>query len=451
MSKDKENVLYAVLEKEYAIADHGKGCYIYDTNGKEYLDCAAGVAVVNIGHGVQEVIDAIKEQAEKISYVYGGTFTSQARTRLAEQVIEMAPPGMERVFFCSGGSEAIESVIKIARQYQVECGRSEKHKIISRWQSYHGNTLATLSVGGRTSWREIYDPYLLNNPHIPQCNCLYCPYGASYPHCEIRCAQALEQVICSEGPNTVAAFLLEPIIGTTAAATVPPKEYLSMIRRICDKYDVLLCCDEVITGLGRTGKNFAVDHFGVIPDLIGTAKALGGGYMPMGAVIVHKKIIEALHKGSGKLIHSFTFASNPLACAAASAVLKYTNDYNLVENAAKMGDYFLKRLQAEIGDLPMVGDIRGIGLMIGIEFVKNRETMEPYHGVVGVSEQVANCCFEKGLVVISGIAGTKDGVNGEALQISPPLVITKTEIDRAVSVLKEAILQVREMLEAAEV
>lgn len=442
MDAKKGHVFYGSLKKEYPVIDFGEGIYVCDINGNKYIDCAAGAAVANIGHGIPEVVDAMYEQAKKITYVYGSAFTSEARERLATQIIDMAPAGMERVFFCSGGAEALESILKITRQYQLEAGRPSKYKMISRWQSYHGNTVATLSMGGRPSWRKKYEPYLLHMPHISQCNCYHCPYQLTYPSCKLTCAKELERVIKYEGPETVAGFLLEPITGTTACASIPPDGYMQTIREICDKYDVLFCADEVITGFGRTGKNFAMDHFGVVPDLISVAKGLGGGYVPIGAVIAHKKVVDAFENGSGSLVHSYTFGSNPLACAGASAVLKYIKDQELVERSAKMGKVFLQKLKSSLGDMPMVGDIRGIGMLIAIEFVKDKDTREPFDPSLQVCQRITDYCFKHNVIVLSGLVGTADGVCGEAMQISPPFTITETDMEMVVNTLRDGINEV---------
>ena len=440
MSRDN-HVLKSTLDATYPVVDHGAGVYIYDTEGNRYLDFAAGIAVANIGHGVTEVVDAIAEQMRKIAFVYGGTFLSEARMRLADQIIEMAPPGMEQVFLCSGGSEAMESVMKIARQYQIEAGRPNKYKMIGRWQSYHGNTMATLALGGRPSWRAPYAQYGFPANHVAQCNCYRCPFGLEKGKCGLACANELERIIKYEGPETVAAFILEPIIGTTASATIPPVEYMQRIREICDKYDVLLCVDEVITGFGRTGKNFAVDHFGVIPDLMGTAKGLGCGYAPIGAVIVRDKVVETIRKGSGKLVHSFTFSGNPVACASASAVLSYIKKHDLVKRAETMGALFLEKLKT-LSDLPGVGDVRGIGMMYGIEFVTDKVTKQPFDNRHAITAQIAKYCFQHGVMITGGVPGSADGLTGEAIQIAPPFIITEEQMDTVVSVLRDAIIQV---------
>ncbi|OUO79672.1 aspartate aminotransferase family protein [Blautia sp. An249] len=441
-----ENVLYSVMEKEYPEVDYGDGMYLYDTTGKKYLDCAAGIAVVNIGHGVKEVAERIAEQAGKVSFVYGGTFTSKARRELAEKIIEMAPEGMDKVFLCSGGSEAMESLLKIARQYYIEKGKKEKYKIISRWQSYHGNTMGTLALGGRPSWREKYEVYFPNSMlHISPCNCYRCPYNLQEESCDCQCACELERIIKYEGPETVAAFVIEPITGTTSAAIIPPAKYMKKVKEICEKYDVLFCVDEVITGFGRTGLNFAVDHYQIVPDLMGVAKGLGSGYVPIGGVIVHKKIVDAITNGSGALTHSFTFSGNPLACAGAKEVLDYIEKKQLIEKCRKMGNLFLEKLQI-LKKYPVVGDIRGIGLLLGVEFVRNNKGKEPITNF-NFSEKVVKYCFEKGVILTSGVSGSADGIVGDALQIAPPFIIEEEEIDFVVALLEEAIYKTMEQSE----
>jgi adenosylmethionine-8-amino-7-oxononanoate aminotransferase len=437
--KNSQKVFTGNVNREYPAVDHAEGVRVWDTNGKEYLDCAAGVAVVNIGHGVREVLDAMYEQGKQVSYVYGATFTSAARERLAEQIISLAPRNMEKVFFCSGGSEALESVIKISRQYHLESGKPQKFKVISRWQSYHGNTVATLSIGGRPSWREKYDPYMFGMPHITSCNCYRCPHRLSPESCGYVCADELDRVIKYEGADTVSAFVLEAITGTTAPAVVPPVGYMARLREICDKHDVLFCVDEVITGLGRTGKNFAIDHFGVEPDLIAAAKGLGGGYVPIGAVLASRKVVDAFRKGTGNLMHSFTYAGNPVTCAGASAAIQYLTDNRLVEASAAKGDFFLEILHEKLDDHPNVGEIRGKGLLLGLEYVLDKKTKAPFPADRQIGSRIAGYCFEKGLLVVFAVPGSADGILGDATQISPPFTIEEADMRKAVEILSDAI------------
>ncbi len=434
---DQSGILYSEIRKQYPEVSYAEGMYLYDTEGKKYMDFAAGIGVVNIGHGVKEVIDRMNEQARKVSYVYGGTFTSEARRNLADKIISMAPEGMDKVFLCSGGSEAMESVMKIARQYQIEAGHERKNKIIGRWQSYHGNTFGTLALGGRPSWRWKYEDFFPRNiSQVSPCNCYRCPYGLTEECCSCQCADELEKKIKYEGPDTVAAFVMEPITGTTSAAIIPTQRYMERVREICDKYDVLFCVDEVITGFGRTGTNFAVDHFGITPDLIGFAKGLGSGYVPIGGVIVHKKIVDTIAAGSGALTHSFTFSGTPIACAGAEAVLDYIKEHELVERSRRMGALLLEKLKV-LEKYSVVGNIRGIGLLLGIEFVKNKETKEPLD--FNFSAEIGKYCFPRGLMLSAGVTGAADGVVGDALQLAPPLIISEEEIDFVISMLDEAI------------
>lgn len=438
--------VFPTLAKQPIKAVSAKGITITDENGKEYLDFSSGVAVVGIGHGVQEVTDAVVEQMDKASFLYRGLFSNDATLELSDRVIDMAPDNMARIFFCYSGSEATESAIKIARQYQIERGKPTKWKVISKWQEYHGNTMMGLSVSGRGNWRTLYDPYLTRVPHIPQCNCYHCPLGLSYPACGCRCAYELERVIKAEDPSTVSAFFFETIGGATGGCVVPPKEYYQIVREICDKYDVLMIDDEVITGFGRTGKNFAIDHYGVKPDLIVTAKGMSSGYLPLGGVIISKDIIDTIENGSGKIIHSFTYSGHAVSCAAGNAVLKYLHEHDLVNRAAKEGIVLKEKLIKELSDLPMVGNIRGIGMFCGITFVKNKETHESYPMEKNVGPLIAEYCCSHGVMLLNAQPGSEDVLRGDALLVEPPLITTEEEMDRAIAVLKEAILHVYEQV-----
>ncbi len=302
--------------------------------------------------------------------------------------------------------------------------------------------MATLSIGGRPTWREKYDPLLLGMPHITQCNCYHCPYKLVPESCNYLCADELERVIKYEGADTVSAFVLEAITGTTAPATVPPVGYMKRIREICDRYDILLCVDEVITGLGRTGKNFAVEHFGIEADMIATAKGLGGGYVPIGAVIASRKVVDAFRKGSGNLMHSFTYAGNPVVCAGASAALRYLTENRLVEASAAKGEFFLALLREKLGSHPNVGDIRGKGLLLGLEYVQDKATRTPFPADRQIGGKIANYCFEHGLLVVFAVPGSADGILGDATQISPPFVIDEADMRKAADILGDAVRSV---------
>jgi adenosylmethionine-8-amino-7-oxononanoate aminotransferase len=424
----------------------GEGCYLWDDSGKQYLDAASGVAVASIGHGVKEVAEAMMKQAMTVNFVHGGRVTVGVRDELAGRLIALAPEGMDHVFFCCGGSEATESALKMARQYHVERGNLGKYKVVARWRSYHGNTVGALAMSGRPSWRNLYTPYILDFPHVSPATCYRCPFDREYPECGVKCAWDLERVIKHEGEENISAFIAEPIIGTTATACAPPKEYYSIIRDICDKYDVLMIMDEVITGIGRTGKNFGIDHYDVTPDIIAAAKGMSGGYAPIGAVIAHNDVFDTFYNGSGLFHHSFTFSGNPISCAAANAVLKYIADHRLIERSAVIGAKLLDALKERFQDHPAVGDIRGTGLLLGMEFVKDKATKEPYPADVKFSDKLAANAFNKGLLVVGGVRGTVDSVVGDHIQITPPYVLTEAQIEELVDKLDMALQETMDEL-----
>lgn len=297
MKKGMEHIFCRDWRKSYPTIDRGEGIYLFDTHGKRYLDASGGPAVVSIGHGVcEEVIDAMVEQARRVCFPYVGHFVSEPQIELAKKIIHFAPPGMSEVYFVSGGSEATEVALKLVRQYHIEHGNLSKVKVISRWQSYHGATVGALSLSGHTPRRMDYLPYLFSFPHILPPYCYRCPFGKEYPSCDIYCAYDLERTIKREGKESIAAFIAEPIIGNTVGAAVPPPEYFPIIKEICNRYGILLVVDEVITGFGRTGRNFGIDHWGIVPDLIITGKGMSSGYTPLGAVIIHEDVYDVFMK-----------------------------------------------------------------------------------------------------------------------------------------------------------
>ncbi|HEX2171601.1 MAG TPA: aminotransferase class III-fold pyridoxal phosphate-dependent enzyme, partial [Dehalococcoidia bacterium] len=365
----------------------GEGVFLYDESGKRYLDGSGGALVAGIGHGVREVADAVAQQMAQVSYAHGTQFTVPAQTALAARLADLTPGDLSRVYLVSGGSEATESAIKLSRQYQVAAGRAEKHLVISRWLSYHGSTLGALSMTGHHYRRRPYRPLLIDFPHIPPSYCYRCPFDLTYPSCGIRCATILEDTIRQTGPEYVAAFIAEPIVGAAAGAIVPPPEYFPIIRAICDRYDVLLIADEVMTGIGRTGRNFAIDHWQVVPDLITTGKGVSGGYAPLGALIARESIFETISGTASGFVHGHTYGGHPPSAAAGAAVLKYLTDHDLVEAAERQGEYLFDRLR-RLAERPTVGDVRGKGLMAGIEFVRDKATKEPFPRAAGYAERL---------------------------------------------------------------
>lgn len=440
MKKFEDHIFHRNLRKEYPVVDRGTGIYLFDRQGKKYIDGSGGAAVVGIGHGVKEITEAMIRQAEKVSFAHSSQFTSQAALDLAEKLVQLAPPGLSRVYFLSGGSEAVETAIKMARQYQVERGKPQKYKVISRWTSYHGNTLGALALSGHTGRRNYYQPLIQHTPHIQPAYCYRCPFGLHPTNCALPCAQDLERTILYEGPESVSAFIAEPIVGATAGALVPPAGYFQKIRAICDLYDILFIADEVMTGIGRTGKNFGIDHWQVTPDIIVVGKGLSSGYTPIAAVIVKEELHRVIKEGSGAFVHGHTYSQNPLSCAIACAVLDYLHQHELISRSAQRGEYFLKVL-ASLLSHEIVGDVRGKGLFAGIEFVKDKNSKEPFPPQMKLNALLAHKAFEKGLITYPG-GGGADGIKGDHLLLAPPFIITEEEIDCIVSILEQTISEV---------
>jgi len=412
----------------------GEGIYVWDNEGKRYIDGSSGPICVNIGHGVKEVAEAINRQMEMISYAHSSHFTTSSVLEFAEKLAKFAPPSLNKVYTCSGGSEATEAAAKLARQYHLENGEPTRYKVIARWQSYHGNTLGALSMSGNIARRRRYVPLLLDFPHIPPAYCYRCPFGKTRDACDLECARALDWEIKSNDPQYVSAFIAEPVVGATLGTLPAPEGYFQLIREICDEHGVVFIADEVMTGVGRTGKKWGIDHWGVEPDVIATAKGLSGGYIPLGACVVHDRVAEAF---KGPFAHGHTYGSHPISCAVGAAVLDYTVKHKLVERSAELGEYLHKGLR-ELNDHPTVGDVRGMGIFAGIEFVKDKETKEPFPEDVTYFRRVLENCFAKGLLVYPGIA-TVDGFVGDHIQVAPPLVVNREQIDEIVAILDEAI------------
>jgi len=432
-------VFYRRLGHDYPTIVRGEGVYLYDTEGRRYLDAAGGALVVNIGHGVTEVVEALASQARRVVFAHGTQFTSEALESYAAALGEVSPIPEPRVYLVSGGSEAVETALKLARQVWVARGEPGRYKIISRWQSYHGATLGALSVTGRVSARRPYAPLLTEMPHIPPAYCYRCPFGRTVPSCGLACAAALETEILEQGPETVAAFIAEPVVGATLAAAVPPVDYWPRIRAICDRYGVLLIADEVMTGFGRTGRWFAVEHWGLTPDILVSAKGASGGYFPLGVILAKESLIEAIRRGPGQFVHGFTYANGVLGAAVGLAVLSFLESNDLIEASARRGEVLRQELET-LRQLPAVGDVRGLGMMAGVELVADRRSRQPYPRAQRLAERVQAGAMVRGLNVYYG-TGLADGLDGDALLIGPPFVITEDQIAQIVAVLHEAIAE----------
>jgi len=417
-------------------AVRGEGVYLYDQAGRRYIDASGGPVVVNIGHGVKEVAAAMAAQAGAVAYVHGATFTTAALERYAGRLAGLVPLGDARFYFLTSGSEAVEAALKFARQLQVARGEAGRDVTIARWGSYHGATLGALAVSGKPSMRNLYAPLFRDQPHIPAPYCYRCAYDSSYPGCGLACAQALEEEIKRQGPGRVAAFLAEPVGGATLGAVVPPPEYWPRVREICDRYGILLIADEVMTGFGRTGRWFAMEHWGVRPDAMVMGKGATGGYFPLSILAVRRADVETIVRAHGDFNHGGTFSHHAVGGAAALATLDYLESHHLVAAAARQGAYLGQRLQEALGRHPCVGEVRGIGMLWAVEYVADRQTKEPFSPQAGLSTRLADLAFERGVLLYPGHGGA-DGLAGDHLMVAPPFVASAAEIDQVVDVLAE--------------
>lgn len=424
------------------MAAGGDGCYLIDTNGKRYFDGSGGAAVSCLGHSDTEVTEAVKAQLDQLAFAHTSFFTSQPAEELADLLIEHAPEGIERVYFVSGGSEATESAIKLARQYFVEKGQPQRRHLIARKQSYHGNTIGALSAGGNEWRREQFAPLLLDISHIAPCYeyVLKAEGESAYDYGQ-RAAQELEDEILRLGEDSVMAFIAEPVVGATSGAVPAVEGYYKRIREICDKYGVLLILDEVMCGMGRTGHLFACEADGVRPDILCIAKGLGAGYQPIGAMLCSGEIYKAIEDGTGFFQHGHTYLAHPCATAAGLAVVKAILERGLLDRVKEMGEKLQAALVAEFGQHPHVGDIRGRGLFRGIEIVADRDTKEPFDPALGLAGKLKKACFAEGLACYP-MAGTRDGKNGDHILLAPPYIMTEEQIPDIIGPLKKAMAQV---------
>ena len=428
------------FRKTYPQAVRGEGCYVWTADGKKYLDAAGGAAVVSIGHGVEEIGRAMAEQATRLAFAHTSQFHTEAAEQLATRLLELAPPGFRsggRVYFTSGGSEATETALKLARKYFIERGEPSRTRTVSRWQSYHGSTLGALAVSGNVGRRTPYAALLPEWGHIAPCFCYRCPLALKYPSCNVACAEELARFVQGAGPETIAAFIFEPVVGATLGAVAPPEGYLQRIAEICRRHDILLIADEVMTGMGRTGTLFAVEHWGIEPDMILLGKGLASGYAPLGAVLVSPKIAEVIASGSGIFEHGFTYQAHPVAMAAGLAVLEYIHRNNLFERVAPAGREMMQAL-APLAQHPHVGDVRGLGLLIGVEFVRNRTTREPFSHDAGIAERVRQAAMAEGVTTYP-IQGCVDGEYGDHILLAPPFIISSEQIQEVARALTAAI------------
>ena len=432
-------VFHRQLQKVPPVAARGEGPYIFDTDGKRYLDASGGAAVSCLGHSHPAVIEAIKRQVDTLPFAHTGFFTNEPSERLAEHLASRAPEDLNRVYYVSGGTEANETALKLVRQYFLEIGQPERHRFIARLQSYHGNTLGALAVGGNMWRREPYEPLLIETSHVPPC---YAYRDQRHDESEeaygLRVADALETEIQRLGPDSVAAFILEPVVGATSGAVPPVPGYLKRVREICDRYGVLLIFDEVMCGMGRTGTLFACEQDGVAPDLLTCAKGLGAGYQPIGAVMVADKIYDAIASGSGSFIHGFTYMGHATACAAALAVQETIEADSLLDNVRRQSETLFAGLQERFGNHRHVGDIRGRGFFIGLELVADRASKEPFDPALKLHAKIKGVAMERGLICYPG-GGTLDGKLGDHILLAPPFIIDEAQVGELVEKLADSV------------
>ncbi|WP_409301202.1 aspartate aminotransferase family protein [Peribacillus sp. SCS-155] len=428
MTSIRSSLIKPVIDGVYPMVSHGKGVYLYDKENKEYLDASSGAVTANIGHGVQEIISAMSKQANQVSFVYRSQFTSEAAESLAAKIKELSNGKLTWSFFVNSGSEATETALKIAIQHWQEKGKYNKNRIITRWMSYHGITLGALSMSGHPQRRERFVPLLEGYPAVSPPYCYRCPYQLESTSCGLACANELESAIRRVGPDNVAAFVAEPVIGAAGAAISSPPGYFSKLKSICEKYDVLFIADEVMTGFGRTGKMFACDHWGIVPDIMALGKGMSGGYTPIAAAAVTDRVIEPMLQGSKTIMAGHTFSANPQSCAVSLAVLEYIQRNSAVDNAAIAGKYLREQLLTLQKRFPFIGDIRGEGLLLGLEFVQERDTRRPFNDGQAATNLIIQMAADNGLLVYPASAGP-DGVGGSAIIISPPITINTKEID----------------------
>src|SRR6266436_2232930 len=431
------------FHRKFPVAIRGEGCWLFSEDGRKFLDASGQAAVVNIGHGVAEIGRAMAEQSTQLVFAHTTQFHSEPAEQLAQRLLALAPPNFRsggRVYFTSGGSEATETAIKLARQFHLESGQSSRYRVVSRRQSYHGSTLGAMTVSGNVARRAPYQPLLAEWGHIAPCFCYHCPFNKNFPECGVACADDLNHFLDKNDAASVAAFIFEPIVGATLGAAVPPDGYAKRIAEICRNRGILLIADEIMSGMGRTGKPFAVQHWNVEPDIILVGKGIASGYAPLGAVLIAPRVVDAFERGSAAFRHGFTYQAHPVATAAGNAVLDYIESHNLfdrVQPAAKILRTELSALQSH----PHVGDIRGLGLLLGIEFVKNKATRQPFPKEDNIAERIRLATLDENVLTYP-TQGCVDGVNGDHILLAPPFIVTPQECQLIANASRSALQKV---------
>ena len=437
------SLFFRNFRKDYPVAVRGEGSWIIASDGRRYLDASGQAAVVSIGHGVAEIGRAMAEQSNRIAFAHTTQFHSESAQKLAARVLAIAPRNFHnggRVFFTSGGSEATETAIKLARQYCLETKQPARYRIVSRKQSYHGSTLGAMSVSGNVGRRAPYAPMIPEWGHVAPCFCYHCPFDKTYPECNLACADDLDAFLRSNDASIVAAFIFEPVVGATLGAALAVDGYTARIAEICRKHGILLIADEVMCGMGRTGEPFASQHWGLEPDIILTGKGIASGYAPLGAVLAAPRVVDAFEKGSAAFMHGFTYQSHPVATAAGNAVFDYLEAHKLFDCVGPAAESLRKAL-SPLESHPHVGQVRGLGLLQAVEFVKDKATREPFPKESGIAEKIRQAALEKNVLTYPS-QGTVDGTRGDHVLLAPPFIITPQECQLIADALQFALAKV---------
>jgi adenosylmethionine-8-amino-7-oxononanoate aminotransferase len=445
MTKPNVHVVHRKWDHEFPVIERAEGIYLFDSKGNQYIDGSGGSSVVTaIGHSVTEITDAMNAQANKFSFIPAHAFTNQPQLDLGDLIVSLAPGEMKnncRVWFACTGSDANDDAARLARQYWVEKGRSSKHQIIGRWQGFHGNTISTAGFSGIPGRRSLFQPMFVDSPHILPSFCYRCGYEQTYPSCNLLCARALESMIRQQGPDTIAAFIAEPIVGAALGCVPAPEGYFQKIREICTKYEVLFIADEVMTGWGRTGKMWGIDHWEVTPDILTTAKGITAGYSPFSAVVALDAIWSELENHHSPFKAGHTLNANAVSCTAAIKVIKYIQNHGLLENSRIRGEQLILGLKGLMSKHSILGDVRGKGLMVGFELVQNRESKQPFPPKKRLSAMFEKTGLEHGLITYP-CTGSIDGALGDMVMLAPPLIITEEQINLIVKIIDDSLVSI---------
>jgi adenosylmethionine-8-amino-7-oxononanoate aminotransferase len=434
-TREPSNLFYQTRSRR-PLVGRAEGIYFWDRAGKRYIDGSSGAMVANIGHGNPRVLAAMRRQMEEATFAYRLHFENEAAETLARRIAARMPPGLDRVFFVSGGSEAVESCVKLARQYAVATGQASRYKIISRFPSYHGATLGALALTGYTPMTSPFAPMMQEMPKIPAPTCYLDRDDLDWEARGRRYAEMLREEIRRQGADTVLAFIMEPVGGASTGALVAPHSYYARIREICDEYGVLLILDEVMSGVGRTGRFLAAEHWNLRPDIVALSKGFAAGYAPLGAMVADRRLVEPVLEQGG-FVHGYTYAGNPLACAAGLAVLQEIESRDLMGNATRMGALLKRGLEGLMTRFPNIGDVRGLGLLLAFELVADRETMRPLPAAMNAHSRLVDLAYERGLIIYS--RRTRGGLEGDHFMVCPPMIVEEEQIMEILSLVESSL------------